>query len=257
MRSMSTFQPATPSSTPRRTVSPGAASLFVGTRPVAWVVSPGPVEYREAEAFMEARAQAIAEGRAEELVWLVEHPPLYTAGTSARPEDLLSPDRFPVYPTRRGGQLTYHGPGQRIAYAMLDVGARGRDVRGFVGGLEAWVIGALARLGVTGESRADRVGVWVVKERPSNGSPVVEDKIAAIGVRLRRWVSLHGVAINVAPDLSHFAGIVPYGITGHGVTSLAALGADAGMEAVDKALEAAFHDVFGPTQHIQSLLPGT
>ena len=191
---------------------------------------------------MEARVEAIIAGRAPELVWLLEHPPLYTAGTSANPADLLAPDRFPVYAARRGGEYTYHGPGQRVAYAMLDLNRRGRDVRAFVWRLEEWVIRALAAFNVTGERRPGRVGVWVVRpDRPPqpDGSPA-EDKIAAIGVRLRRWVSFHGVAINVEPDLAHFGGIVPCGIRGHGVTSLVDLGLPVTLPDLDLALAAAF-----------------
>ncbi|MEQ1714151.1 MAG: lipoyl(octanoyl) transferase LipB [Hyphomicrobium sp.] len=210
--------------------------------PVAWTVSSTPVAYPDAVALMEARAAAIARGEAGELVWLLEHPPLYTAGPGARREDLLEPDRFEVHETRRGGQLTYHGPGQRVAYVLLDVGCRGRDVRAFVSALESWVIATLAGFGVEGETRAGRVGVWV--SRPELGR---EDKIAAIGVRLTRWVSLHGISINVAPDLGHYAGIVPCGIAEHGVTSLADLGIPANMEAVDKALRTDFERIFGPT----------
>jgi lipoyl(octanoyl) transferase len=174
------------------------------------------------------------------MVWLLEHPPLYTAGVSAKAADLLTPGRFPVFETTRGGQFTYHGPGQRVAYVMLDLRARSRDVKALVRGLEAWVIDALARLGVRGETRCDRVGVWV-----SRGSR--EDKIAAIGVRLRRWVSYHGISLNLAPDLGHFDGIVPCGITDHGVTSFADLGLDVTMPQADEALRLAFHGVFGPT----------
>jgi lipoyl(octanoyl) transferase len=214
---------------------------------VEWRVTEGRTPYPEAVAAMEARVEAILEGSAGELVWLVEHPPLYTAGTSARAGDLLAPDRFPVYPTRRGGEYTYHGPGQRVAYAMLDLGRRGRDVRRFVWSLEAWVIRALAEFGVTGERRAGRVGVWVVRPDKAplpDGSPA-EDKVAAIGVRLRRWVSFHGIAINVEPDLEHFSGIVPCGIRGHGVTSLVDLGLPVTMADVDVALARAFVEVFG------------
>ena len=193
---------------------------------------------------MEARATAIAEGQAGELVWLLEHPPLYTAGVSARPGDLLDANRFPVFRSGRGGQFTYHGPGQRVAYVMLDLTARGRDVRGFVQALQAWIIETLAELGVTGETREGRVGVWVERREP--GGLKREDKVAAIGVKLRRWVSFHGVSLNVDPDLSHFAGIVPCGVTEHGVTSLADLGAPATMGAADAALMAAFQRVFGP-----------
>ncbi len=203
-----------------------------------WRRSPTPVEYPEALAFMERRVVAIHEAGADETVWLLEHPPLYTAGTSARESDLISPDRFPVYRAGRGGQYTYHGPGQRVAYVMLDLAGRGRDVRGFVRRLEEWLIRTLERFGVKGERRPGRVGIWIV--RPDGG----EDKIAAIGIRVRRWVSFHGVALNVDPDLSHFAGIVPCGIRGHGVTSLAALGVKAEMAAVDQALEESFYEVF-------------
>ena len=213
---------------------------------VAWLTSDGLTGYETAVAEMEARAQAIAEGTAEEAIWLVEHPPLYTAGTSARAEDLTDPHRFPVVPTKRGGQYTYHGPGQRVAYVMLDVGARGRDVRRFVHQLEDWVIGALAEFNVTGERRPDRVGVWVARpETPPlpDGTPR-EDKIAAIGVRLRKWVSFHGVSVNVDPDLSHFEGIVPCGVRGHGVTSLVDLGLPVTMADLDLALKTSFPRAF-------------
>jgi lipoyl(octanoyl) transferase len=196
---------------------------------------------------MEAHVDEMIGVRARELVWLLEHPPLYTSGTSARPDDLLDPGRFPVYPTRRGGEHTYHGPGQRVAYAMLDLNRRGRDVRLHVRRLEEWVIRALADFNVTGERRAGRVGVWVVRpDRPpqADGSPA-EDKIAAVGVRVRRWIAFHGVAINVEPDLSHFDGIVPCGIRGHGVTSLVDLGLPVSMAEVDMALRARFGEVFG------------
>jgi lipoyl(octanoyl) transferase len=213
-----------------------------------WRISEQPVPYTEALAGMEARVEAMLAGTAGEFVWLLEHPPLYTAGTSARTEDLLWPERFPVYASRRGGEYTYHGPGQRVAYAMLDLNARGRDVRAYVGKLEEWVIRALAAFGVRGEQRSGRVGVWVVRpDRPpqADGSPA-EDKIAAIGVRIRRWVSFHGIAINVEPDLEHFAGIVPCGIRGHGVTSLVDLGLPVSMADLDVALREAFGEVFGP-----------
>ena len=208
-----------------------------------WRVSEELVDYREAEAVQEARAAAIAAGEADELIWLLEHPPLYTAGTSAKREDLLEPDRFPVYPTRRGGEHTYHGPGQRVAYAMLDLNRRGRDVRAFVHGLEAWTIEALTRLGVAGEARPGRVGVWV--RRVDLGQPEREDKIAAIGVRVRRWVSFHGIAINYAPDLSHFDGVVPCGLRDHGVTSLRDLGRETPVAELDAALRHGFQTVFG------------
>jgi lipoyl(octanoyl) transferase len=212
---------------------------------VGWRVSDEPVAYPEALAFMEARAKAIADGEAGELIWLLEHPPLYTAGTSAKSVDLVAPDRFPVYTAGRGGQYTYHGPGQRVAYVMLDVRRRGGDVRAFVHDLEAWLIDTLAAFDVVGETRSDRVGVWV--RRPDRGAGV-EDKIAAIGIRLRRWISFHGISLNVAPDLEHFSGIVPCGVSAHGVTSLADLGIRAGMSDVDRALRAAFEQRFGPTK---------
>lgn len=195
---------------------------------------------------MEARAAAIAEGSAGELVWLLEHPPLYTAGVSAKAGDLLQPDRFPVFQSGRGGQFTYHGPGQRVAYVMLDLTQRRRDVRAFVAALEAWVIGALGRFNVAGGVRDGRVGVWV--ERRTPGAAPQEDKIAAIGVKLRRWVSFHGVSLNVEPDLSHFGGIVPCGVTEHGVTSLVDLGLPVTMDEADAALRASFVEVFGPVE---------
>ena len=214
---------------------------------VEWITSDGPVGYEDAVSKMETRAAEIAAGTAEELIWLVEHPPLYTAGTSAKPADLTDPDRFPVFETRRGGQYTYHGPGQRVVYVMLDVGRRGHDVRRFVQQLEEWVIATLDRFNVKGEIREGRVGVWVTRpEKPPlpDGSPR-EDKIAAIGIRLRKWVSFHGISINVEPELSHFDGIVPCGITGHGVTSLVDLGLPVTMDDLDVALKTTFEDVFG------------
>jgi len=214
--------------------------------PAGWAVSPGRVPYPEAVAAMKARAAAVAAGQAGELVWLLEHPPLYTAGVSARPEDLLQPDRLPVFATGRGGQYTYHGPGQRVAYAMLDLNRRGRDIRAFVRGLEAWIIGALERFNVKGEVRPGRVGVWVERRQP--GAPPREDKIAAIGVRVSRWVSFHGISLNVEPDLEHFSGIVPCGISEHGVTSLVDLGLPVSMDDADAALKASFQEVFGPTE---------
>lgn len=210
-----------------------------------WAVSTTPVPYPEAVAAMEARAAAIAEGTAGELVWLLEHPPLYTAGVSAKAADLLQPDRFPVFESGRGGQYTYHGPGQRVAYVMLDLTVRGRDVRAFVGALEAWVIDALAAFNVEGEPREGRVGVWVERKGPGWSR---EDKIAAIGVKLRRWVSFHGISLNVEPDLSHFDGIVPCGQTQHGVTSLVDLGLPVTMDEADAALKASFTRVFGPVE---------
>ncbi|WP_332763618.1 lipoyl(octanoyl) transferase LipB [Phenylobacterium sp.] len=209
----------------------------------SWAVSRGPVGYLEAVAAMEARAAAIAAGEAPELVWLLEHPPLYTAGVSSKAGDLLAPDRFPVFESGRGGQYTYHGPGQRVAYVMLDLTKRGRDVRAFVASLEAWIIGALGHFNVEGEIRQGRVGVWV--ERRAPGLPTREDKIAAIGVKLRRWVSFHGISLNVEPDLGHFDGIVPCGQTQHGVTSLVDLGLPVTMDEADEALKASFIEVFG------------
>ncbi|MFP4238812.1 MAG: lipoyl(octanoyl) transferase LipB [Rhodosalinus sp.] len=214
---------------------------------VEWRISDGLTPYEDALAVMEARAAAIAEGRADEAIWLCEHPPLYTAGTSARAADLREPARFPVFETRRGGQYTYHGPGQRVVYVMLDLGRRGRDVRCFVRALEAWVIAALGEFGVRGELREGRVGVWVARpEKPPlpDGTPR-EDKIAALGIRLRRWVSFHGLAINVDPDLSHYDGIVPCGIQGHGVTSLVDLGLPVEMGDLDVALRRTFEGSVG------------
>ena len=213
---------------------------------VDWIISDGLVPYEEALQTMEARAAAIAEGRADEAIWLLEHPPLYTAGTSAKPADLTDPDRFPVYEAKRGGQYTYHGPGQRVVYVMLDVGARGRDVRKFVQQLEEWVIATLAEFNITGEIRDGRVGVWVQrpdKPRAADGS-VREDKIAAIGIRLRKWISFHGISINVEPDLGHFDGIVPCGIREHGVTSLVDLGLPVTLDDLDVALRKTFAQVF-------------
>jgi lipoyl(octanoyl) transferase len=215
--------------------------------PVGWAVSSTPIAYPDAVAAMEARAAAIAEGRAGELVWLLEHPPLYTAGVSAKPSDLLQPDRFPVFASGRGGQFTYHGPGQRVAYVMLDLKQRRPDVRAYVAALEEWIIRTLAAFNVRGERREDRVGVWV--SRPDKGA-AYEDKIAAIGVRLRRWVSFHGIAINVEPDLSHFQAIVPCGVADprFAVTSLVDLGHPVTMADVDIALRQAFEETFGPTK---------
>lgn len=208
--------------------------------PIEWITSDAPVAYPDAVAFMEQRAADIADGQAPETVWLLEHPPLYTAGTSTHDEDLLEPDRFPVYRTGRGGQFTYHGPGQRVGYVMLNVQKRGGDVRRFVRGLEEWLIRTLAVFGVTGERREGRVGIWVAEDFMGR-----ENKIAALGLRIRRGVSFHGVSLNVDPDLSHFAGIVPCGISQHGVTSLAALGRAAPMAEIDAALKAQFAEVFG------------
>ncbi len=214
--------------------------------PPEWTTLPGLAPYAETLAAMEACASAIAAGDATEAIWLVEHPPLYTAGTSSRPADLTDPGRFPVFTAGRGGQYTYHGPGQRVVYVMLDLNKRGRDVRKFVCALENWVIGTLAEFNVKGERRSGRVGVWVTRpDRPArpDGSPC-EDKIAAIGVKLRRWVSFHGLSINVEPDLTHFTGIVPCGIRDHGVTSLVDLGLPVTMAHLDLALKSQFARAF-------------
>jgi lipoyl(octanoyl) transferase len=216
-----------------------------GAPPVEWRVSDAAVGYAEALAVMDERVAAIPEGRAAELVWLLEHAPLYTAGTSARPHELLQA-RFPVHQAGRGGQFTYHGPGQRVAYVMLDLNRRRPDVRAFVTSLEEWIIRTLAAFNVRGERRDDRIGVWV--RRPDKGTGC-EDKIAAIGIRVRKWVTLHGIALNVEPELSHFAGIVPCGVSEprYGVTSLADLGLPVTMAEVDMALRHEFEAVFGPT----------
>ena len=215
-------------------------------QPVAWLVTREPVSYEAAAAQMAERVTAIATGAAPELVWLLEHPPLYTAGTSAKPEDLVAPSRFPVHRTGRGGQFTYHGPGQRVAYVMLDVKRRFGDVRAYVASLEGWVIDALAALDVAGERQPGRIGVWVRRRAPNDASGT-HDKIAAIGVRLSRWVSSHGISLNVAPDLGHYSGIVPCGIRDGGVTSLADLGLTTDLTEVDRALRAAFEQRFGAT----------
>ena len=214
---------------------------------IGWAISPGLTSYETAVAAMESRAAAIANGEASELVWLLEHPPLYTAGVSSKDSDLLTPDRFPVFRTGRGGQFTYHGPGQRVAYVMLDLRERGRDVTKFVQNLEHWIIGALADFNVKGEIRDGRVGVWVERKGPGWSR---EDKIAAIGVRLRKWVSFHGIAFNVEPDLEHFSGITPCGISApqFGVTSLVDLGLPVTMSDADAALRASFERVFGATE---------
>ena len=215
---------------------------------VKWITSTGLTPYETAVTEMEMRAAAIRAGTASEAIWLVEHPPLYTAGTSANSKDLTDPDRFPVHQSKRGGQYTYHGPGQRVAYVMLDGGARGQDVRRFVREIEDWIIATLDQFNVNGERRTGRVGVWVVRpDLPPNpdGSPR-EDKIAALGIRLRKWVSFHGLSINVEPDLTHFDGIVPCGIREHGVTSLVDLGLPVTMDDVDVALKKTFPTVFVP-----------
>ncbi len=220
-----------------------------GSPPVRWRISDTPVAYEDAVATMEREVAAIADGRADELVWLLEHPPLYTAGTSASARDLIEPDRFPVFASGRGGEYTYHGPGQRVAYVMLDLKRRRQDVRAFVATLEEAVIRTLAAMNVKGERREDRVGVWVRRpdKAPLPDGSTTEDKIAALGIRLRRWVSFHGLSINVDPDLSHFSGIVPCGITAYGVTSLVDLGLPVMMSDVDIRLRHAFEEVFGTT----------
>jgi lipoyl(octanoyl) transferase len=218
-----------------------------GSPPVRWRISDGLVPYEEAVAEMERQVAEIADGRADELVWLVEHPPIYTAGTSADSSDLIEPDRFPVFSTGRGGEYTYHGPGQRVAYVMLDLKRRRQDVRAFVAALEQLVIRTLDMMNVRGERREDRVGVWVRRpEKPllPDGS-MAEDKIAALGIRLRRWVSFHGLSINVEPDLTHFSGIVPCGISTYGVTSLVDLGLPVTILDVDMRLREAFEEIFG------------
>ncbi len=229
---------------PRSDISCGRARLH-SPRVVEWKVTPGLADYEEAMAFMEARVAAIAAGQAPELVWLVEHPALYTAGTSADARDLVAPGRFPVFRTGRGGQYTYHGPGQRVAYVMLDLTRRGQDIRCFVSALEDWLIATLDSFNVKGERREDRVGVWV--RRPEKAAST-EDKIAAIGIRVRKWVTFHGISLNVEPDLEHFSGIVPCGVTQHGVTSLVDLDLPVTMADADVALKAAWQEIFGPVR---------
>jgi lipoyl(octanoyl) transferase len=224
---------------------PGLAIARQNSRPPEWRITSHSVDYPTAVATMEGRVAAIRSGSEAELVWLVEHPPLYTAGTSADPRELIDPDRLPVFRTGRGGRYTYHGPGQRVAYVMLDLKARGGDVRAYVCQLEDWIIRTLARFNVVGERRDGRIGIWV--RRTDRGEPQREDKIAAIGVRVRHWVSYHGIALNVEPDLGHFSGIVPCGISGHGVTSLVDLGIPVTMAEVDAALRAEFPAIFGET----------
>jgi len=233
----------------RATLAASISAPPLRRKPVEWTVSDGLVPYSDAVAAMEARAAAIARGAEPEQVWLLEHPPLYTAGTSARAGDLLTPDRFPVFQTGRGGEFTYHGPGQRVAYVMLDLKHRGPDLRRYVAMLEAWIIATLARFNVTGEQREDRVGVWVRRpDKPllSDGRPA-EDKIAAIGIRVRRWISFHGISLNVDPVLEHYSGIIPCGVSGYGVTSLVDLGAPVSMAEVDVVLRLEFEALFGAT----------
>ncbi len=225
-----------------RSTLPSTFRPATETPPVRWTSSAGMTGYEDAVAEMEREAAAIARGEAAERIWLVEHPPLYTAGTSSKDADLVAPDRFPVFQTGRGGQYTYHGPGQRVAYTMLNLSRRQQDVRAYVAALEEWIIKTLATFNVRGERREDRVGVWV--ERPERGG---EDKIAAIGVKLRKWVSFHGISINVEPNLEHFGGIVPCGVREHGVTSLVDLGLPVTMDDLDLALRQSFEEIFGPT----------
>ncbi|QIB32344.1 lipoyl(octanoyl) transferase LipB [Ancylobacter pratisalsi] len=232
----------------QRTARDGLPTSFLaekGRPPVLWRVERDLVSYPDALAEMDRLAAEIALGQASETVWLLEHPPLYTAGTSARLDDLVEPNRFPVFETGRGGQFTYHGPGQRVAYVMLDLKRRAPDVRRYVAALEEWLIRTLAAFNVRGERREDRVGVWV---RHPTKAGEGEDKIAALGIRVRRWVTMHGVSLNVEPDLAHFGGIVPCGVREHGVTSLVELGLPVTMEDVDLAMRREFEVVFGPTR---------
>lgn len=227
-------------------------TLFRAEPAIDWQVAEGLIPYDSAITMMEQRVAAIRAGAAPELIWLVEHPALYTAGTSADPSDLVAPDRFPVFKTGRGGQYTYHGPGQRVAYVMLDLDRRGRDVRAFVAGLEAWIIATLDRFNVRGERREDRVGVWVRRpdKAPTVPGTVAEDKVAAIGIRVRKWVSFHGISINVEPDLEHFSGIVPCGVNDHGLTSLVDLGLPVTLEDMDTALKSEAERLFGPIRSV-------
>jgi len=222
----------------------------IPTEPVEWHVEEGLTPYLKALAFMEERVVQIRNGQANELVWLVEHPPLYTAGTSASPDDLLNSTLLPVFEAGRGGEYTYHGPGQRVAYVMLDLKRRREDIRAFVSALEEWIIQALAILNIKGERREDRVGVWVIRPdlKPNTDGTPAEAKIAAIGVRIRKWVSYHGIAINVEPDLTHYSGIVPCGITDHGVTSLVDCGHPLTMTDFDMVMREAFETIFGPSK---------
>ncbi len=231
-------------------IAPKPDARIKTSNPADWVVSRGLTPYPEAVEAMEHYVASIRAGEANERVWLLEHPPLYTGGTSAQSTDLLEPDKFPVFKTSRGGQYTYHGPGQRVAYVMLDLEKRGRDIRAFVHALEKWIIEALAEFGLRGEVRDGRVGVWI--DRSADSGTIQEDKIAAIGVRVRKWVSFHGISFNVAPELTHFTGITPCGIdeAGLGVTSLRNLGLAATMEDADAALRKGFEKVFGPTSDV-------
>ena len=210
---------------------------------VEWIISSGLVEYPDALKVMDERVDLIQKGNAKELVWLLEHPPLYSAGTSAKSEDLLAPNRFPVFKTGRGGQYTYHGPGQRVAYIMLDLNRRRRDIRAFVSSLETWIINTLAKFNIRGERRSDRIGIWVRRTDLNNSDR--EDKIGAIGIRIKRWVTLHGISINVSPDLEHFGGIIPCGIGGYGVTSFEDVGQPLEVYDLDVELRTEFDELFG------------
>ena len=210
---------------------------------VEWIISPGLVEYPDALKVMDERVDLIQKGNAKELVWLLEHPPLYSAGTSAKPQDLLTPNRFPVFKTGRGGQYTYHGPGQRVAYVMLDLNRRRRDIRAYVSSLETWIINTLAKFNIRGERRSDRIGIWV--RRTDLNNPEREDKIGAIGIRIKRWVTLHGISINVSSDLEHFGGIIPCGIGGYGVTSFEDIGQPLEVYDLDVELRTEFDQLFG------------
>ena len=210
---------------------------------VEWIISPGLIEYPDALKVMDERVDLIQKGNAKELVWLLEHPPLYSAGTSAKPQDLLTPNRFPVFKTGRGGQYTYHGPGQRVAYVMLDLNRRRRDIRAYVSSLETWIINTLAKFNIRGERRSDRIGIWV--RRTDLNNPEREDKIGAIGIRIKRWVTLHGISINVSSDLEHFGGIIPCGIGGYGVTSFEDIGQPLEFYDLDVELRTEFDRLFG------------
>lgn len=210
---------------------------------VEWIISSGLVEYPDALKAMDERVDSIQKGSAKELVWLLEHPPLYSAGTSAKPKDLLTPNRFPVFKTGRGGQYTYHGPGQRVAYIMLDLNRRKRDIRAFVSSLETWIINTLSKFNIRGERRSDRIGIWVRRTDLNNSDR--EDKIGAIGIRIKRWVTLHGISINVSPDLEHFGGIIPCGIDGYGVTSFEDIGQPLEVYDLDVELRTEFDQLFG------------
>ena len=215
---------------------------------VEWIISPGLVEYPDALKVMDERVDLIQKGNAKELVWLLEHPPLYSAGTSAKPQDLLTPNRFPVFKTGRGGQYTYHGPGQRVAYIMLDLNRRRRDIRAFVSSLETWIINTLSKFNIRGERRSDRIGIWVRRTDLNNYER--EDKIGAIGIRIKRWVTLHGISINVSPDLEHFGGIIPCGIGGYGVTSFEDIGHPLEVYDLDVELRTEFDQLFGENREM-------